>query len=227
MSVCRKLRDAFPDRVEVRGECATVTLLPDTFASVTKAGDVDVWDSHGTDYRPMLASLPDTDDVVGKLVALQAELERTAGFAPPAEEVAALEALPPYDPTSDALLTTLQTTVQTERALCISTYGTRFVFEPPSGTQRVYDASGLRGERNKFTARLRGTDARLLQTVRAIPQFDAFIRAIVSDVERNGLSRVAVICRAGRHRSVAIAEWLRQLYPSATVTHLTIHHHGE
>ncbi len=226
-SVCRALKLAFPGRVDVSGGCATVALLPDATATVSRDGEVVVWDAHGTDYTVMLAEAREEaggapSGPAEVLVALQRAMERTAGFVPLSTSDVGYADLEEYDPATDTLLLALRPSVQTTRPLSITTYGTRFVFEAPEGTQRVYDASGLRGERNKFTARLRGTDRRLQHTVRVIPQFDGFVRDIVEDIERNGWSAVAVTCRAGHHRSVAVAEWLAQLYPNTRVTHMTI-----
>ena len=232
--MCKSLRAAFPGRVVVSAEVAVVELTAEISASVSRDGDVTLWDTRGTDYTCFVAALSSSvtpsrsaaDRVVQTLLAAQAALEATSGFLPSAagDALDDIAALPRYDPTSDRLLHTLRDSgrVDTRRPLRIVTYGTRFVFHPPAGTQRVFDASVLHGERNRFTARLRGTDPELQHTVRVIPEFEGFVRDIVRAVECEALTHIAVICRAGHHRSVTVAEWLALLYPDAIVSHLTI-----
>ena len=129
---------------------------------------------------------------------------------------------PPYDSTTDPLVSRLDKTVNKERALLIYTYGTRYVFKDPDDVERCFNAAELRGQRNNMLTKLRGTDPVLMQTVRVIPEFPSFIKGVVRDIEKNDLHCVSIICRGGHHRSVAAAEWLRLLYPKVEIEHMTI-----
>ncbi len=118
--------------------------------------------------------------------------------------------------------------VDTKRKLHIYTYGTSFLFESPKGCQEVYNASVLRGNHKKHSSefkelvKLRGTDLQIQHEVRECPIFYDFVKDLVEDIETRNLNTIAIICRAGHHRSVACAEMLVHLYPNRTVDHLTI-----
>jgi hypothetical protein len=229
-TVCGCLRAAaFP--IHVTSGVITVTVAPDVFAAVGRDLDVTLWDTRGTDFADVLrdaeAAVPDSVESHRRpaevLLRVQAALEPVAGFDGMNDDAAELADLPDYDSSADALVFELRGKVDVFRPLKITTYGTRFVFEPPAGVEAVYDVSTLRGTRNKFTQRLRGTDAKLLFTVRSIPEFEATVRRITTEIEAKGLSHVAVICRAGHHRSVAVAEWLKHVYTAGSTEHMTIH----
>ena len=59
---------------------------------------------------------------------------------------------------------------------------------------------------------MRGTDLQIQREVRECSIFEDFISNIVSDIEKRDLHVIAIICRAGHHRSVACAEMLIHLY---------------
>ena len=136
----------------------------------------------------------------------------------------------PYDGKTDPLWNELkeQYNVNTERKLHIVTYGTAFVHAAPKKCQFVFNAAIMRGNTvkrsplQKKLVKLRGTNLRLQQDIRNADLFPKFINSTVKQIEKDNLNHIAIICRAGHHRSVAAAEMLMYLYPNRTVKHLTI-----
>ena len=121
--------------------------------------------------------------------------------------------------------------VNTDRKLHIYTYGTTIFPEMPhqiKSTCAIYNASILRGQFKKGSAdfkaltKLRGTSLLLQYEMRNAVLFEQFVDDIIKNIESNDLHEIAIICKMGRHRSVACAEMLIFLYPNRTVTHLTI-----
>lgn len=133
---------------------------------------------------------------------------------------AILTELADYQAKDDKFLKSLAVT--TDRIIHIVTYGTRFIFEPPSGVQKIFDASVLNGKRNKDIIKLRGTSLKIQQLVRDADGFVKFFTELIKSVEVENLTFIAITCKAGHHRSVACAEILRYVYPNATVEHLTM-----
>ncbi len=81
----------------------------------------------------------------------------------------------------------------------------------------------------KFLASLRGTDPIIMNDVRSAPTYESFMKNMIKEIEellkndqRGKRLTIAVICRAGHHRSVAIAEMLRNVYNDVETDHLTI-----
>jgi|SaaInlStandDraft_4_1057021.scaffolds.fasta_scaffold01355_3 hypothetical protein len=117
--------------------------------------------------------------------------------------------------------------VNMERHLKVYTYGTTFTFEPPKGCQAIYNACIIRSkidnkDLRKKLSKLRGTDKKIQTEVRSSAAFESFVGDIVRDIEHNNYNTIAVICRAGHHRSVACAEMLANIYPNRKVHHLNI-----
>ena len=144
-----------------------------------------------------------------------------------------LKELPVYDGIKDYFWDKMKTkyNVDVNRKLKILTYGTRF--EPGLDLakykiQETFNATVLRGgqEKNNLTfkllIKLRGNDARIQKEVRDAVLFESFVENIILNVETRNLERIAIICKAGRHRSVSLSEMLLNLYPKLKMKHLTI-----
>jgi hypothetical protein len=135
-----------------------------------------------------------------------------------------------YDGKSDEFWQRVKTkfNVKIDRKLHIYTYGTTYLFESPRGCQKVYNAAVLRGNHKKHSrefkalVKMRGTDLQIQQEVRECPIFCEFMENIIADIESSNFHTVAIVCRAGHHRSVACTEMLVHLYTNIIVDHLTI-----
>jgi hypothetical protein len=219
----------------------TIPLVLDVTVNINRdCTEVYAWDVKGKDYSENLLAVvkdvtirnPQTDQITKLLLILQQfkdTFSTVAGFlSTTADEDAELD-MPYYNPLTDGLWELLRKKlkVNTERNLHVFTYGTRFIFEQPDSCQMVFDAAILHGSekvkwQKKLLEKLRGTDGRIQQDVRECAIFGSFLENIISNIEKQDLKSIAVICRAGRHRSVAIAEMLVHIYPNRTVEHLTI-----
>jgi hypothetical protein len=71
---------------------------------------------------------------------------------------------------------------------------------------------------------LTGTNKAVQNCVRESPKFSGLIQDIVDKVSSDAtISTISINCTRGKHRSVAIAEFLKaELFPFATVVHLEI-----
>lgn len=193
---------------------------------------IDVWDLKGSDYRKVVKEVKDICEKTLLLdpgasfhdVAKEALADRLDGRQDAGLDLVEGENLPPYDASCDPLWPSLAAIAKQDRPLRIDTYGTRYLFKDtlPKGIQATFDAGGLRGKRSKATIKLRGTDPILQQTVRECSGFETLARRIVVDIESGSLGHIAIICRGGHHRSVTMAELLKNVYPGALVNHLTI-----
>jgi RNase adaptor protein for sRNA GlmZ degradation len=68
-----------------------------------------------------------------------------------------------------------------------------------------------------------GMDPELKKIVSEAARFRGSMAAIIDRVERENLTSIAINCRHGWHRSVAMANVLKDLhYPKAKVTHLEL-----
>jgi hypothetical protein len=146
------------------------------------------------------------------------------------EEVEGLIPFPPYDGTTDPFWDLLKEkyTVNTDRQLIIATYGVTFILETPIKCQQVFNAAIIRGKITKRSplqkqmVKLRGTNLQLQQDIRTADLFPCFIESVVKQIEKDDLHHIAIVCRVGKHRSVACAEMLKNLYPNVITRHLTI-----
>lgn len=199
--------------------------------------DIYAWDDKGTDYSEKITSIikqikPSEKDKILIFAQLFKDLFfEIAGMNYTNSEI--LKELPLYDGTIDKFWSKMKIkyNVDTTRILKIITYGTKF--EPgldltKYNIQNTFNAIVLRGgkEKNNLTfkllIKLRGNDKRIQQEVRDAVLFESFVENIISEIETNNLERIAIICRAGHHRSNAVAEMLVHLYPSIKIKHLTI-----
>ena len=144
-----------------------------------------------------------------------------------------LKDLPLYEGEKDIFWTKMKEKykIDTNRNLKILTYGT--VYESKFDLskykiQETFNAIILRGgqKNNNITfkqlVKLRGTDKRVQQEVRDAVLFETFTENIIKTIESKNLERIAIICRAGHHRSISVAEMLFNLYPNIKIKHLTI-----
>jgi hypothetical protein len=200
--------------------------------------DCVVWDDKGTDYTEKISNAIDDLTVIPHndrdklLIFLQhfrdsVSINNIAGMECGDESLIDMR---PYDGSKDPIWKKMEIkfNVKVSRYLKIITYGTVYIFEKPKTCQTVFNASKLRGGQDrksvsyKMLIKLRGTDTRIQQDVRNAELFEKFINEIVCDVETNNLNTIAIICRAGHHRSVACAEMLKHLYKNAITEHMTI-----
>lgn len=191
------------------------------------------WDDKGTDYSLILdeISLKLMNETQNKLLLfLQYFRDHLVGGSYGMELSEDDSQAKLYEPSGDNIWEKLRNkfNVKADRKVHIYTYGTSYMSEPPKGCQEVYNAAILRGSHKKHSqefkalVKLRGTDPQIQQEVRECPIFYDFIEDIVKNIESKNLHTIAIICRAGHHRSVACAEMLVNLYVNRTVDHLTI-----
>jgi RNase adaptor protein for sRNA GlmZ degradation len=120
--------------------------------------------------------------------------------------------------------------VNTERKLCIVTYGIKFLSNQPNYCQKIYNAGMLRLENKKgcelsmnYYMRQRGTCPLIQEQVRCSLLFTTLMESIIEDLEKYNYGCIGIVCIAGHHRSVACAEMLKNLYTNIECKHLTIH----
>lgn len=196
------------------------------------ASNGESWDSKGKIYTDRLTRVvlsveanPHTEEDKLLLVLQQFRDSFLGGVAGMEETINDIP-ITPYDGKSDPIWNQLkeQYNVNVDRKLRIVTYGTIFIHEQPKKCQHVFNAAIMRGNcikrspLQKKLVQLRGTDLRLQQDIRNADLFPKFINSVVKQIEEDNLHNIAIICRAGHHRSVATAEMLMYLYPNRTAT---------
>lgn len=215
-----------------------VPVVEDITISIKRDGtEGSSWDTKGNDYTARLKDVikyveynPHTKD--DKLLLILQHFRDTFFGGVAGLEITGDDSIPisPYEGSKDYVWNQLKSSynVDTDRRLRIVTYGTAYIHEKPKKIQRVFNAAVLRGTVTKRSPlqkkliKLRGTDYRLQQSIRDTALFVKFINQVVKEIEQDDLQRVAIICRAGHHRSVACAEMLRHLYNNVVIKHLTI-----
>jgi len=217
----------------------TVPISADIMLSIDKdCSNAVAWDTRGTNYSKKLCDVIDNvtmfphEEKNKLLLIIQQfkDLFSKHGIAG-MEGCDKLKAdLIPYNGSTDAIWKKLKIkyNVNTNRKLKIVTYGKTFISDTPAKCERVFDSSILRGGTDKISLtwklliKLRGTDSYVQYDVRNAVLFESFISDIVQQIEQNNYNYIAIICRAGHHRSVACAEMLKHLYSNLCVKHLTI-----
>lgn len=106
----------------------------------------------------------------------------------------------------------IPTCLHPQRQLTIYTWGMHRRTQCTEATERDYSAESLTASREHRSAS--PTD------VMKHPRFLSLAHAIVEDVEKDNLHTISVYCCKGLHRSVAVAEYLKRLYPQARLCHL-------
>ena len=102
----------------------------------------------------------------------------------------------------------------------IVTYGTRFGRMPAAEFDVVFDASKLYSP--KVTKGTRGTQRRFQTELFHNEEVEAAYQRLLEQCRAEGVARVAVFCRNGHHRSVALAERLGKELRASSVTHRDI-----
>ena len=203
--------------------------------------EYNAWDTKGNDYTSKLTQaicdvkkIPHNpkDNIILILQYFKDSLGVIAGFdTNTLSDIENDVNLSPYDGKSDLIWSVMKNkyNVNIDRYLKIYTYGTTFIFDAPKDCQHIFNASILKGSAKeniglsyKSLLKLRGTSLKVQYEVRHAVMFTQFIEEIISKIEKENLKTIAIICRAGHHRSVACAEMLIHMYQNRIVEHLTI-----
>jgi hypothetical protein len=229
---------SFPDTI-ISGNTLTIQINNEVILSIDKdCSNAIAWDNKGTDYSKQLSDAIDNiimfphDEKNRLLLVIQQFKDSFSKFGIAGMEGTddLLSELVPYVGSADAIWKKLKIryNVKTDRKLKIITYGKAYIFDTPEKCKNVFDSSILRGGGHKVSltwkmlVKLRGTDPRVQQDVRNAVLFESFISNIVNCIETHDYSFIAIICRAGHHRSVSCAEMLKNLYTNLIIEHLTI-----
>lgn len=132
-----------------------------------------------------------------------------------------------FDLEEDPFWIDLRKVATLDRKLKIYTYGNRYKQYTYWNTivQRSFNALVINSAkaRNVDLRNIRGTHVQLQKAVRRGSNFENVVNNIVNRVETENLHTIGVYCRAGHHRSVAIAEMLKKyVYVGSVINHLTI-----
>ncbi len=110
----------------------------------------------------------------------------------------------------------------TTRELYIVTWGKKFRKASPYEVEHNFDVCNL-SYKNKKDINLKkttGMDDDFKDMIVSTDRAKNFIHSIVRVIETKNLSRIGISCRQGKHRSVSIANYLKDCYyPNATVFH--------
>ncbi len=109
------------------------------------------------------------------------------------------------------------------RELILYTYGRRHRKHVP-GAQASFNACVLSGRRRGLNLKkLNGLNEDVQKSVETSRNYETFLTQLVQKIERDNLTRVAICCTAGRHRSVSSAELLKKhVYRKAIVVHIEL-----
>jgi hypothetical protein len=235
---------AYPDAV-INGDNITIEVDSGIFVMCNlniESYEYNSWDLKGNDLTQKVKQAINYINLVpytkeNKLVLIlqyvRDSFRRIAGFNTKIIEENDVD-FPEYDVTTDLIWQQLakKFSVSTERKLHIITYGTIFILDTPKQCQKVFNSAILRGSYantpEKFSLayksllKLRGTSKKVQWEVRGAELFKSFMEEVVKSIEKNNLTTIGIVCRAGYHRSVSCAEMLIHLYPNRTVKHLTL-----
>lgn len=110
------------------------------------------------------------------------------------------------------------------RNLMIYTWGKKTRKSVPEGSQHTFDACCLGSKKRGLNiGKYNGLDEKIQQAIFRAASFSSFVNSIVEKVEKENLDCISIVCTKGKHRSVATAELIRQLYPLVTIRHLNKH----
>lgn len=241
----KKLTLAYPEKIDTKGNFVSFEPLKGVhvlFHNDIENNEYNAWNDKGVDLTKKLTDAINDSKLLNynpedKLVTIFQlfidSFSRIPGFGAKLLEENDID-FPCYDGQNDNIWNILKTkyNVNTNRKLCVYTYGTKFMVDVPKQCQRVFDSSILRGSlanssekeglSYKSLLKLRGTSLKVQEEVRGAELFKSFMENVVKTIEENDYSKIAITCRAGHHRSVSCAEMLVHLYPDRTVNHLTI-----
>ena len=115
-----------------------------------------------------------------------------------------------------------KTAIPSDCDLTIYTYGLSNHETSPIETQKNFDASKLNIDIDDFKDTT-GMDIDLMELIKNTPRFVSFISKIALTVKKDKLKVISINCLYGRHRSVAAANILKDVFfPRAKVIHLEI-----
>lgn len=113
--------------------------------------------------------------------------------------------------------------VTTDRKLVIYTRGKALMKSKPRDSQCSFNAAVLDCRGGGVDLRkMNGLHPEVQKRLLSCYSLPRWLKMFVEKVETNNYTCVDVFCTKGRHRSVAVAELLKQYYPNAVVSHLTI-----
>jgi len=85
----------------------------------------------------------------------------------------------------------------------------------------IFDATLLTAKINRDVRSLNGKNDIVKQSIINHPKFEIMMESILTNVEENEPSTIGFICNYGKHRSVAFAELLKELYyNNSNITHI-------
>lgn len=113
-----------------------------------------------------------------------------------------------------------------EREIIIQTWGNRLRKSHPQESQRNFNVCGVSYKKRTSEIDLRsmtGMDKVLKDKISTAPRFDMYIASIVRIVENENMNSISVNCSKGRHRSVSVANYLKdKFWPKAKVYHIEL-----
>lgn len=115
--------------------------------------------------------------------------------------------------------------MNTERELLIYTWGKSCRKYKPQDSQINFNAGILKIDRKELILKNKnGLSKDVQQIVKNSTSFMCFIAQIVNKIKSdNTLHCISINCKEGRHRSVSVAEMLKQIYfPNAQIIHLEL-----
>ena len=132
-----------------------------------------------------------------------------------------------FDLDDDSFWKYLYDIAENDREIAIYTYGNRYKQYKYwcSQMQKSFNCLVVNSAKPKNVdlRNIRGTHIQLQKAVRRGSNFEPVVTNIVTSIENEKLHKIGVYCRAGHHRSVAVAEMLKKyVYKNAKVKHLTI-----
>ena len=85
----------------------------------------------------------------------------------------------------------------------------------------IFDATLLTAKINKDVRSLNGKNDIVKQSIINHPKFEIMMEAILRNIEEHDPLKIGFICNHGKHRSVAFAELLKELYyKNSKMTHI-------
>jgi len=112
------------------------------------------------------------------------------------------------------------------RELQIYTYGSAKRKHPPANVEHDFNVCGVSNKNKVKGINLKkhtGFDGDLQERIINTDRFQAYITKITELVEKRNLKCISIHCLKGRHRSVCVANYLKdKIYPDANVYHMEL-----
>ena len=110
--------------------------------------------------------------------------------------------------------------------IVILTWGNRLRKSAPKESQHNFNVCGVSYKKRASGTDLRnmtGMDDELKNKIASAPRFDMYTKSIVKVVTKDNLSCISINCHKGCHRSVSVANYLKDTYwPKAKVYHIEL-----